>query len=187
VRRQKLAARRTFVACLFLSAVTDVYAADETAAAMTAGFNGSWSLACISDGRRARDDRDERLDIVLASDRILLNYTISDQFGRRTLVLRAPLNGSPLPQSVDGRPAVLTAAVNEGALILAIEREASFGRVHNRRTLQLRSGGQVIESTRSNLETDGSVDSQWHEIWIRQGSQTRVVASKGSCSVRATH
>ncbi len=99
---------------------------------------------------------------------IHLDYAIADRFGRRRLVLDAPINGSPAAQSAEGLPCTVTVTVHNDVMTLELERQASFGEVHNRRVMRLSRDGQTIESERSDLERDGSVSSSWREVWVRQ-------------------
>lgn len=145
-----------------------VVQANGAQAAGVPGFDGTWVLARISDGRRSREDLDESLTISTGATHIHLDYAIADRYGKRQLLLEAPLDGSPAMQSVQGRPCTVIVTLQGRTLTLEMQRQASFGRVHNRRVMRLSSDGGSIESERFNLEPDGGVGSSWRETWIRQ-------------------
>lgn len=132
-----------------------------------AGFGGTWRLASATDGKRTRTDLDERLTLRISGDWLEIEYRIADRFGRRELVLRAPLDGTPNEQTVQSRRAVVTALLDGERLVLAIERDAPFGYIRNRRKMQLAADGRRIDSHRENFKENGARHSGWQETWTR--------------------
>jgi hypothetical protein len=154
------------------------FAAFAAPSEFAAGFAGSWRLERITDGKRVRTHLDERLTLRVAGETLELDYRIVDRFGARTLRLKAPLDGTPLEQTVQARHAVVAARLDSDRLVLSIERDAPFGYIHNRRSMQLTADGRRLESYRENLKRSGSPDSAWRETWVR------VVADRGSANHR---
>lgn len=135
--------------------------------AVETGFAGNWRLERITDGERTRTDLDEHLALEFSGDTLEFEYRIVDRFGTRTLQLRAPLDGTPLEQTVQARRAVVTARMEGSRLVLSIERDAPFGHIHNRRSMQLVADGRRMESYRENFTKKGTSHSAWRESWLR--------------------
>jgi hypothetical protein len=138
---------------------------DERAAAER--FAGSWRLAMITDGDRTRTSLSETLSIAVDGHVLRLRYAIDDRFGSRVLELSTALDGKPVAQTVQNRRAALSARMRDERLELEINRDAPFGRVHNRRSMRISDDGRMIESQRTNIGPDGRIESAWTETWLR--------------------
>jgi len=132
-------------------------------------FAGTWRLALATDGNRKRADLDELLELRVVPGALEIEYRIADRFGKRELALRAPLDGTPLVQSVQSRRAVVAARMDGERLVLDIERDAPFGYIRNRRTMQLVEDHRRIEALRENFKQGGAMHSAWQETWVREG------------------
>lgn len=120
-----------------------------------------------SDGKRTREDLDEQLQLYVVEGSLEIEYRIADRFGTRQLSLRAPLDGTPLVQIAQSRRAVVTARMAGEQLVLEIERDAPFGYIRNRRTMQLAADRSRIDARRENFKQSGTPHSAWQETWIR--------------------
>jgi len=123
-------------------------------------FSGVWKLQST----QVR----EVLKIEHQEPSIHLIYDIEDNAGKRTLDLRVMTDGKEHKQEVQGLPATLIAKWEGDALILEIKRQASFGLVHNRRTMKLSNDGKIITAERINFSPDAEEISKWTETWQRQ-------------------
>lgn len=137
------------------------------AAPAAVDFAGTWRLAMASDGKRSRSDLDEQLELRVVEDLLQIEYRIADRFGTRQFSLRAPLDGTPLEQRAQSRRAVVTARMAGERLVLEIERDAPFGYIRNRRTMQLAKDRSRIDAWRENFKQSGTEHSAWQETWVR--------------------
>ena len=123
-------------------------------------LSGTWKLQST--------EAKETLKIEHQEPKLHLIWEIEDSAGQRTLDLKVSTDGKEHKQEVQGLPATVIAKWNAEDLIFEVKRQATFGKIHNLRTMKLSKDGKTITAERIDYDAEGIERRKRTETWQKQ-------------------
>lgn len=129
-------------------------------------ISGTWERVAMSG---AGNPGKETMTFFHDEPYLYLLYRIKDGNGERTLDFKGIIDDKPHKQETEGRPATMILRWEGQALVLDIEREASFGYSHTRRKMTVSSDGKTLVAERTWYTKEGTLrNEKGTEKWERK-------------------